>query len=78
MEIAKGDGLLRQGDIIVTPHGFLVFKGIAADGYANQFEPVPNPLNPRSLRARLCGREVTPHRNFAASRNCRFRLWELR
>lgn len=44
-EIAKGDGLLRLGDIIVTPHGFLVFKGIAADAYTNQFEPVPNPLN---------------------------------
>lgn len=45
VDIAKNDGLLRQGDIVVTPRGFLVFKGVAADGFTNEFEPVPNPLN---------------------------------
>ena len=45
VDIAKNDGLLREGDIIVTPRGFLVFKGVAFDGYTNEFEPVPNPLN---------------------------------
>ncbi len=44
-EIAKSDGLLRPGGIIVTSRGFLVFKGVAADGYSNEFESVPNPLN---------------------------------
>lgn len=50
VEIAKGDGLLRPGDIIVTPRGFLVFRGVAADGYTNQFEMVPNPLNQGKAR----------------------------
>ena len=45
VDIAKNDGLLREGDIIVTPRGFLVFKGVASDGYTYEFEPVPNPLN---------------------------------
>lgn len=45
VDIAKSDGLLREGDIIVTPRGFLVFKGVASDGYTNEFEAVPNPLN---------------------------------
>lgn len=45
VDIAKNDGLLREGDIIVTPRGFLVFKGVASDGYTHEFEPVPNPLN---------------------------------
>lgn len=45
VDIAKNDGLLREGDIIVTPQGFLVFKGVASDGYTNEFKPVPNPLN---------------------------------
>ncbi|OKO86842.1 hypothetical protein [Bradyrhizobium sp. AS23.2] len=50
VEVAKSDGLLRQGDIVVTPRGFLMFKGIAADGYTNEFEPVPNPLNQNRIR----------------------------
>ncbi|WP_339037657.1 hypothetical protein WHZ78_07675 [Bradyrhizobium symbiodeficiens] len=45
VDIAKNDGLLREGDIVVTPRGFLVFKGVASDGYTHEFEPVPNPLN---------------------------------
>lgn len=45
VEIAKNDGLLRQGDIVVTPRGFLVFKGVASDGFTNEFEPLANPLN---------------------------------
>jgi hypothetical protein len=43
--ITKSDGLLRPGDIVVTPLGFLLFKGVAADGYINEFKPAPNPLN---------------------------------
>ena len=50
VDIAKNDGLLREGDIIVTPRGFLVFKGVASDGYTNEFEPVPNPLNQKRGR----------------------------
>lgn len=50
VEIAKSDGLLRPGDIIVTPSGFLVFRGVAADGYTNKFEMVPNPLNQERLK----------------------------
>ncbi|MDN3275916.1 hypothetical protein QWJ07_16765 [Frankia sp. RB7] len=45
VDIAKNDGLLREGDIVVTPRGFLLFKGVASDGFTNEFEPVPNPLN---------------------------------
>ncbi len=44
-DMAKNDGLLRQGDIVVTERGFLVFKGVGADGFTNQFETIPNPLN---------------------------------
>jgi hypothetical protein len=47
VEIAKNDSLLRQGDIVVTGRGFLKFKGIAADGYTFEFEPVDDPLNLR-------------------------------
>lgn len=49
-EMAKNDGLLRQGDIIATDRGFLVFKGVAADGYTNEFAPLPNPLNAGRFR----------------------------
>jgi hypothetical protein len=28
----------------VTDRGFFVFRGIAADGFSNDFAPVPNPL----------------------------------
>jgi len=36
--------LLRQGDIVVTDRGFMVFRGLAADGINNDFVPIPNPL----------------------------------
>lgn len=45
VEIAKNDGLLRQGDIVATGRGFLKFKGVSADGYTYEFEPVADPLN---------------------------------
>ena len=50
VEVAKNDGLLRQGDIIVTRRGFLVFKGVAADGYTNEFELVPQLLNQKWIK----------------------------
>ena len=43
-EMAMNDSLLRQGDIVVTSRGFVIFRGLAADGITNQFDPVPNPL----------------------------------
>jgi len=50
VEIAKTDGLLRPGDIVVTPRGFLMFKGVAPDGYTNEFQLVPNPPNQNGFR----------------------------
>jgi len=43
-EIAMNDSLLRRGDIVVTEKGFVVFRGVAADGVTNEFDPVQNPL----------------------------------
>ena len=43
-EIAMNGSLLRKGDIVVTDRGFVVFRGIAADGVTNEFEPVQNPI----------------------------------
>lgn len=50
VEIAKNDGLLRQGDIVATGRGFLRFKGVSADGYTYEFEPVTDPLNQNGTR----------------------------
>jgi len=50
VQMAKNDGLLRQGDIVVTPRGFLVFEGVASDGFTHEFAPVPNPLNQNGAR----------------------------
>jgi hypothetical protein len=44
-DIAMNDSLLRKGDIVATTHGFLVFQGVAADGFSNIFTPIPNPLS---------------------------------
>lgn len=44
-DMAMNDGLLRKGDIVVTDRGFFVFRGVLADGFSNDFGPVPNPLN---------------------------------
>lgn len=43
-ELAMNDSLLRKGDIVVTDRGFVVFRGIAADGVTNEFEPIANPI----------------------------------
>jgi hypothetical protein len=48
-DVALNDSLLRKGDIVVTNRGFLVFRGIGADGISNDFVPVPNPM-PRPQR----------------------------
>lgn len=42
-EMAMSDSLLRKGDIVVTDRGFVVFRGLAADGFTNEFEPIRNP-----------------------------------
>lgn len=43
-EIAMNDSLLKKGDIVVTDRGFLVFRGVAADGYTFEFSAIPNPI----------------------------------
>jgi hypothetical protein len=43
-DLAMDDSLLQKGDIVATDRGFFVFRGIAPDGIANDFAPVPNPL----------------------------------
>jgi hypothetical protein len=43
-DMAMNDSLLRKGDIVVTDRGFLIFRGLAADGINNDFVPIPNPL----------------------------------
>ncbi|MCG2632693.1 hypothetical protein L6654_39520 [Bradyrhizobium sp. WYCCWR 13023] len=43
-ELVMTDGLLQKGDIVVTDHGYYVFQGIAADGFTNEFRPIPSPL----------------------------------
>ena len=42
-EMAMNDSLLRKGDIVATDRGFVVFRGLAADGITYQFEPVQDP-----------------------------------
>lgn len=43
-DVVMNDSLLQKGDIVVTDRGFLVFRGLASDGYTFEFSPVPNPL----------------------------------
>jgi hypothetical protein len=43
-EMVMNDNLLQRGDIVATDRGFFVFRGVAADGYSNDFAPIPNPL----------------------------------
>jgi hypothetical protein len=43
-DMAMNDSLLRKGDVVVTDRGFLIFRGLAADGINNDFVPIPNPL----------------------------------
>jgi hypothetical protein len=42
---AMNDGDLRSGDIISTHRGFLLFRGMKADG-SYDFAPVANPFLP--------------------------------
>jgi hypothetical protein len=44
-DMAINDSLLKKGDIVVTNRGFLLYRGIAADGVAGDFVAVPNPLS---------------------------------
>jgi hypothetical protein len=44
-DMAMNDSLLRRGDIVATDRGFFIFRGLAADGIANDFVPVPNPIS---------------------------------
>lgn len=43
-DMAMNDSLLRKGDIVVTDRGFFIFRGLAPDGYGNDFVEVPNPI----------------------------------
>ena len=43
-ELAMNDSLLQKGDIVATDRGFFVFRGLAADGFSNDFAQIPNPL----------------------------------
>jgi hypothetical protein len=38
------DGTLQKGDVVVTDRGFFLYRGLAADGFTNDFVSVPNPL----------------------------------
>jgi hypothetical protein len=44
-DMAINDSLLKKGDIVVTDRGFLLYRGVAADGVAGEFVAVPNPLS---------------------------------
>lgn len=44
-DMAINDSLLRKGDVVVTDRGFLLYRGVAADGVAGDFVAVPNPLS---------------------------------
>jgi hypothetical protein len=44
-DMAINDSLLKKGDIVVTDRGFLLYRGVAADGVAGDFVAVPNPLS---------------------------------
>lgn len=43
-DMAMNDSLLQKGDIVATDRGFFVFRGVAPDGYSNDFVEVPNPI----------------------------------
>jgi hypothetical protein len=43
-DMAMSDTLLQRGDIVATDRGFFVFRGLAPDGFTNDFAPIPNPL----------------------------------
>jgi hypothetical protein len=43
-DMAMNDSLLQKGDIVATDRGFFVFRGLAPDGYSNDFVPIPNPV----------------------------------
>lgn len=49
-ETAMNDGTLQRGDIVVTDRGFFLYRGMAADGFSNDFVAVPNPLSSKSER----------------------------
>ena len=40
--MAMNDNLLRKGDIVATDRGFVIFRGMAADGVTNVFELLKN------------------------------------
>jgi hypothetical protein len=42
-DMAMNDSLLQRGDIVATDRGFFVFRGLAPDGFSNDFAPIPNP-----------------------------------
>jgi hypothetical protein len=43
-DMAMNDNLLRKGDIVATDRGFFIYRGLAPDGFTNDFAPVSNPL----------------------------------
>ena len=49
-ETAMNDGTLQRGDIVVTDRGFFLYRGLAADGFSNDFVVVPNPLSSKPER----------------------------
>jgi hypothetical protein len=40
-ELVMNDSLLQKGDIVVTYRGFFEYRGLAPDGFTNEFSPVP-------------------------------------
>ncbi len=51
-ETVMNDNLLQKGDIVVTDRGFLVFQGLASDGFTNEFLPLLNPETSNKARRR--------------------------
>jgi hypothetical protein len=49
-ETVMNDSLLQRGDIVVTDRGFFQYRGVAPDGIASDFVPVPNPLSGPAVR----------------------------
>jgi hypothetical protein len=43
-ELVMNDSLLQKGDIVVTYRAFFEYRGLAPDGFTNEFSPVPNPV----------------------------------
>jgi hypothetical protein len=51
-DLAKSDGMLQKGDIVVSERGFLLYRGLAPDGITGEFVAIPNPLSSKKADPR--------------------------